>query len=461
MSYEHPMKQPPAYAKAQEFCAAFGIRLLAAGQPLPAGRRGSFESDPARDFGGLYERQPGLVFCPQTLEQAQAVLRFLYSESIDYKLRGAAHSPSGEVLSEGGAVVDVSGLRQSARSTPGDGVHVSGGTPWGELCDQLLVIGRAPRVLTDNPYSTVAGTLSVGGFGDSSHRFGLQIDSVHAATLLLPTGDLCRVERQDELLQYALAGHGQLGLLADVRLSLWPRSARLHACLLHFESTAAFVAASIQIIEQGRLDFVRARALETPPYAVTALVGRYGHALSPETLAGLPYVAGSAPEWLDLRAQQRKHGRPKWPAFNPALEVVLPLPQGLSLLEELNETARSLGPSRLPRGYSLLVLRGRQTGSPPLAPLPSTPFALVVALRPECSTRSEAEAAQSQLKPWAHRVVGAGGAIYLCSFPLPPDLVTAQYSSALSALRSLKQRVDPKGLCNRHSLFGFDCTSTP
>ena len=51
----------------------------AARRRRPAGRAArQFRERSCCDFGGLYERQPGLVFCPQTLEQAQAVLRFLF-----------------------------------------------------------------------------------------------------------------------------------------------------------------------------------------------------------------------------------------------------------------------------------------------------------------------------------------------------------------------------------------------
>ncbi len=438
--------------RARAFCQDCGILGLLDGQPLPQGRPDCFESDAACDFGGLYRRSPQLVFCPRSVEQAQAVLRFLAAESLPYRLRGAAHSPSGEVLCDGGAVVELRGLSGVFYRPGADEVRVLGGTDWLSLCVGLAPHQRAPRVLTDNPFTTVAGTLSVGGFGDSSHLYGLQSDCVRRATLLLPTGERRELTSSDPLLRYALCGHGQLGLLAEVTLPLWRRSHALHGCLLHFADAARFVQASIRIAEERRCDYVRARAHAVPPHAVSAFVGRYDAELGPEALRGLPYSEHSETEWVDFLAHATSADRPSWRRYNPALEVVLPLPAGLPLLAELDELARGLDRDCLPRGYSLLLLRGRGASLLPLSPLPATPWALIAALRPECETLAAAQAIQARLQPLAQRTVAIGGRLYLTSFPVAADLQEAQLGPELAALRALKQTVDPGGLCNRDLL---------
>jgi FAD/FMN-containing dehydrogenase len=447
--------------RARAFAADSGILCILDGGRLPTGRPDSFESDPQRDFGGLYEGRAQLVFCPRSLDQAQAVLRFLYAESIPYKLRGSAHTPGGEVLSTGGAVVELRGLSGLAYRPGADEVTVLAGTHWLTLCQQLAPQQRAPRVLTDNPYTTLAGTLSVGGFGDSSHIYGLQSDCVRRATLLLPTGERRDVTSSDPLLRYALCGHGQLGLLAEVTLPLWRRSHALHGCLLHFADAARFAQAAIRIGEERRCDYVRARAHGVPPHAVTAFVGRYDAELPTAALRGLPVSDHSDMEWVDFLAHWGAQGLPSWRRYNPALEVVLPLPSGLTLLAELDELARGLGRNCLPRGYSLLVLRGRGASLLPLSPLPDTPWALIAALRPECQTLPEAQAIGAQLVPLARRVIAAGGTLYLSSFPLDPDLVQAQLGPDLATLRQLKQTVDPAGLCNPGALFGYPLSTLP
>ena len=251
------------------------------------GRADTFENDARSDFSGLQARSPALVFCPTSLSQAQAVLRFS-AEAIPYKLRGTAHTPSGEVLSEGGAIVELRGL-SGFRYVPGsDEVRVLGGTLWLTLCLGLAAQHRAPRVLTDNPYTTVAGTLSVGGFGDSSHLFGRQADCVQRATLLLPNGERRELTSSDPLLRYALCGRGQLGLLAEVTLPLWRRSWALHGCLVHFADAARFVQAATRITEEGRVHYLRARAHGVPRMPSAPLSAATTPSFPRGLLRGLP-----------------------------------------------------------------------------------------------------------------------------------------------------------------------------
>lgn len=441
--------------EALAFARESRVLLRCGGEPLPWGRHETFEADAARDFGGLHTRAPAFVLCPRSLQEAQSALHFLYDAEIPYTLRGAGHSPSGEVLCGGGAVLDLRGLSALLPSQSADEAQVQGGLYWLPLCRALSTRGRAPRVLTDNPHTTVAGTLSVGGFGDSSHLFGLQVDGVRRATLLLPTGDRYEATSDDPLLRYALSGHGQLGILAELSVPLWRRSWALHARVLHFESAESFVVASIQIAEAQRFDYVRARAHAVSPYAVSALVGTYGVERAATAHRDLPHCVASEPEWIDFLAHAQQVGLPQWPRFNPALEVVLPLPSGFDLLLALDACAQELGSERLPRGYSLQVLRGRGASLLPLVPLPDTAWALIVALRPECQTLDEAQHVQARLTAFLPRIAAAGGCVYLASFPLPAAMVEAQLGSELAALRELKRRVDPKGLCNRGALFGY------
>lgn len=434
--------------RARSFAQDTGTVCLTGGERLPTGRADTFESDARSDFSGLQARSPALVFCPTSLSQAQAVLRFLSAEAIPYKLRGTAHTPSGEVLSEGGAIVELRGL-SGFRYVPGsDEVRVLGGTLWQTLCLGLAPQHRAPRVLTDNPYTTVAGTLSVGGFGDSSHLFGLQADCVRRATLLLPNGERRELTSSDPLLRYALCGRGQLGLLAEVTLPLWRRGWALHGCLVHFADAARFVQAATRITEEGRVHYLRARAHGVPPHAVSAFVGCYDAELPRGLLRGLPLAEQSPPEWVDFLAHSQVLGPPRWRRYNPALEVALPLPSGLPLLAELDELARSLPRDCLPRGYSLMVQRGRGASLLPLIPLPRSPMVLIAALRPECQTLAEAQAIQDKFRPLAQRIVAAGGFLYLTSFPRTPDLVEPALAPELAALQTLKHTVDPAHLCN-------------
>ena len=158
------MKQPPACAKAQESVPPLAFGCSPAERPCRPGG-GSFESDPLAILAACTSgNRPGVL--PQTSEQAQAVLRFSIPNRSTTQLRGAAHSPSGEVLQRGGAVVAT-----SAATT------VGARTPATRKCTcQVARHGRALRPAGhrscrrgSRPTTRIQrwlAPLSVGGFGD-------------------------------------------------------------------------------------------------------------------------------------------------------------------------------------------------------------------------------------------------------------------------------------------------------
>lgn len=116
------------------FAAAHQVEFLAG----PAAPRGHFETDPALDYGRLVRREPAYILTPSTVESLQATLRFLRAESQPYKVRGAAHSSSGEVLSDGGAIVDLRQLSATLGSDPVAGtVQVQAGATWLSVIERL------------------------------------------------------------------------------------------------------------------------------------------------------------------------------------------------------------------------------------------------------------------------------------------------------------------------------------
>src|SRR5262245_16942631 len=101
---------------------------------------------------------------------------------------------------------------------------------------------------------TVGGTLSVGGIGETSYRYGAQVDNVRELDVVTGAGELvtCSAERNDELFRMTLAGMGQCGLIVRARLHLTaaPKLVAIHP--LSYDDMDAFLA------DQGRLTTVDA-----------------------------------------------------------------------------------------------------------------------------------------------------------------------------------------------------------
>jgi FAD/FMN-containing dehydrogenase len=103
---------------------------------------------------------------PATVDSLRSCVTSLSDRRVAFKVRGAAHSSGGQVLIDEGAVIDISGLRAVNRFDPErELISVQGGALWQDVVVALRPFGRIPMVWTNNLRTTVAGTLSVGGFG--------------------------------------------------------------------------------------------------------------------------------------------------------------------------------------------------------------------------------------------------------------------------------------------------------
>ncbi len=104
----------------------------------------------------------------------------------------------------------------------GDILEVGGGQPWGGVIDALHGTGLTVPVLTDSAFPTVGGTLSAGGFGTASVRFGAQVGHVERLEMVTPAGDLvtCSREAERELFDAVRAGQGQFGVITRAWLRL-------------------------------------------------------------------------------------------------------------------------------------------------------------------------------------------------------------------------------------------------
>jgi FAD/FMN-containing dehydrogenase len=136
-------------------------------------------------------------------------------------MRGRGHSQYGQSQVENGIVIDSSTL--NAVRLHDDGfLDAQPGALWGEVVRAALARGLTPLVMVDVPILTVGGTLSVGGTGEMTHRYGTQVDNVLELDVVTGTGEFvtCSPERNDELFHMMLAGLGQCGIIVRARLRL-------------------------------------------------------------------------------------------------------------------------------------------------------------------------------------------------------------------------------------------------
>ncbi len=408
-----------------------------------------FHANPCIDFGRVVHREPRFVVRPRDADQLVECMTMLRERGIPYHVRGAGHSSGGQSLSDGGAVIHTEALTGILDDRPdAELITIAGGTWWLSVIEHLQAQGRRPLVLTGNPRLSVAGTLSMGGFGDTTHLAGLVIRSVEALTLIAPDGTRHSLRRGDELFHYVLAGRGQLGVIADATL----RTAKLpHTIAIRYVrwgSLREFVRDSEVIAKHQLYSFVRARLSWVRGESVEGAVGNFGETVDRNANLIRP-TQTSELELRDLLVDLRRGPEgDEWQLPTPAMEIALPLPDGLELWPRVRDRIVAAGlVDFMARGTSVMVAPAEPEF--PLAPVTARPTSLLVALRPEVPAERAREVLPA-LRAIGEMALAAGGRIHLMSIDLEtPRFLERQFGAAIATrFRELKQRLDPGGLCN-------------
>ena len=411
-----------------------------------------FHANPCIDFGRVVHRKPRFVVRPRNVDQLVACMAMLREREIPYHVRGAGHSSGGQSLSDGGAVIHTHELTGILDDRPdAEQITVAGGTWWLSVIEHLQPQGRRPLVLTGNPRLTVAGTLSTGGFGDTTHLDGMVIRSIDSLTLIAPDGTRHSLRRGDELFHYVLAGRGQLGVIADatIRTAKLPMRAAIHH--VRWRSLPDFVRDSAVIAKHRLYAFVRARLHWEQEVCVDAAIGNFVDSLPAAERAATAAIRPIHVTELELRDLfadlQRAPQGTEWQLPTPAMEVTLPLPEGLDVWPRLRDQIISSGlVPFLGRGTSVMVVPAEPDF--PLAPV-SARTSLLIALRPEAPADRARELLPA-LRSVGEIALAAGGRVHLMSIDLAtPRFAERQFGAVIAArFRAIKMRLDPLGLCN-------------
>jgi cytokinin dehydrogenase len=183
----------------------------------------------AHDFGNIVSREPYAVLVPGSVKDIVKIVRFARRQGLQVAVSGQSgtpdlresHSNFGQGLVKAGVIIDAKPL-SAIRHINSDSAVVEAGVLWSELFDAAAERGLTPPVLTDYMHLSIGGTLSVGGIGGSTSRFGVQADNVLALKVVTGKGDLvtCSPTKSPNLFHAVLAGAGQCGIIVEAKIRL-------------------------------------------------------------------------------------------------------------------------------------------------------------------------------------------------------------------------------------------------
>jgi FAD/FMN-containing dehydrogenase len=187
-------------------------------------RRGGPGYDAARKlYNGMIDKRPALIARPVDAADVMAAVNFGRNTGLDIAIRGGGHSGPGLGSVDGGLVIDLSAMRGARVDPAARTAEVAGGAQLGEVDQAAHAFGLAAPF---GIFSTtgVGGLTLGGGVGNLGRTFGLSIDNLLSADVVLADGSFVTTdERREPDLFWALrGGGGNFGVVTSFTFRLHP-----------------------------------------------------------------------------------------------------------------------------------------------------------------------------------------------------------------------------------------------
>jgi FAD/FMN-containing dehydrogenase len=171
-------------------------------------------------FKGV-DRRPAAVARVADAHDVARVVTFARGSGLELAVRSGGHSRGGYGTSEGGIVIDLSGMRAIEIDADGKTAWVETGSTAGEYTNVVGERGRATG-LGDTGTVGIGGITLAGGIGFLVRKNGLTIDDLLAAEVVTADGEIVQASEESEPdLFWALrGGGGNFGVVTRLRLRL-------------------------------------------------------------------------------------------------------------------------------------------------------------------------------------------------------------------------------------------------
>ncbi len=185
-------------------------------------------SDPAYDsarkvYNGMIDKRPRLIARCVDVADVIAAVSYGSSNNLLTAIRGGGHNGAGLGTCDDGLVIDLSRMKGVRVDPAAKTVRAEGGCVWGDVDHATHAFGMATPCGFIST-TGVAGLTLGGGIGYLSRRYGLTIDNLVSADVVLADGRFVTAnEKENSDLFWALrGGGGNFGVVTSFEFRMHP-----------------------------------------------------------------------------------------------------------------------------------------------------------------------------------------------------------------------------------------------
>jgi FAD/FMN-containing dehydrogenase len=251
-------------------------------------RPGEAGYDEARAvWNGIIDRYPALIARCTSSADVMAAVNFAREHKVEVAVRGGGHNVAGHGTSDGGLVIDLSGMKQIEVDPVSRTVRAGGGATIGELDKATQAYGLATPlgVVTE---TGIAGLTLSGGFGWLRNKYGLSCDNLISVDVVTADGRLIKANERvnSDLFWGVRGGGGNFGIVTNFEYRLHPVGPEvMFVFAFHQADTPEQMKAAIKF----HRDFCQSAPDEISTILATGIVP-HGAEVFPEEIQGRYFV---------------------------------------------------------------------------------------------------------------------------------------------------------------------------
>ena len=176
-----------------------------------------------RVHNGLIDKRPALIACCRGAADVVDAVRLARTLGLEVAVRGGGHNVAGRATIDAGLMIDLSSMKGIHVDAAGRTARAQGGVLWKEFNRETQLHGLATTGGVVGS-TGIAGLTLGGGFGWLMPRYGLALDNLTSADVVLADGRVVRASDAEnaDLFWAIRGGGGNFGVVTSFEYALHP-----------------------------------------------------------------------------------------------------------------------------------------------------------------------------------------------------------------------------------------------